>query len=308
MAVLFHTTLCVFGTMNEREEYRAVWPNKAFPAISYGLPFPHAVAKHVSTNLQCSQVFVVISRLISQNIDSLQRLQDSLGDRLVDVRKGMKPHTWYSEILEIAKEVMATSAECIVTLGGGTLIDGAKAVAMVCVFSSTTVLGIKARFFKSVSDGFGKAIGNHADTHTKLNQLLHSSLEYSQEKVRSRGSLPSSPRRFPSSASPPRSSGEIFTPVAEPPTMLPIANSWSTVQHLPPRLLSSTQYLPPPRRKGSGYPPACGPLITAWESSAPSTRRRKAMPWLRKACAKSYQHCCVAKQIPRACLHAYPAS
>ena len=40
----------------------------------------------------------------------------------------------------------------------------------------------KGKMFRSVSDGFGKAIGNHADTLTKLDQLLRSSLEYSPGK------------------------------------------------------------------------------------------------------------------------------
>ena len=44
----------------------------------------------------------------------------------------MKPHTPYSEVLEIVEDVKKTGADCILTLGGGSLIDGAKAVAFVC--------------------------------------------------------------------------------------------------------------------------------------------------------------------------------
>lgn len=43
----------------------------------------------------------------------------------------MKPHTKWSEIAEIAREVKTLQADMIITLGGGSLTDGAKIVAFV---------------------------------------------------------------------------------------------------------------------------------------------------------------------------------
>ena len=102
------------------------------PNISYGLPFPQACAKHVHNTFHSSRVYVICSGTLSQNSDALQRLIDALGkDRVVGIRKGMAPHTLWSQIIEIVTEAREASADCLVTLGAGSLTDGAKIVAMV---------------------------------------------------------------------------------------------------------------------------------------------------------------------------------
>lgn len=53
--------------------------------------------------------------------------------RVAGVRFGMKPHMIMSEVLEVTADARRPDADLIVTLGGGSLIDGAKAVATVCL-------------------------------------------------------------------------------------------------------------------------------------------------------------------------------
>ena len=43
----------------------------------------------------------------------------------------MRPHVLMSEVLEVIEDVRRVDANVIVTLGGGSLIDGAKAIAFV---------------------------------------------------------------------------------------------------------------------------------------------------------------------------------
>jgi alcohol dehydrogenase class IV len=63
-------------------------------------------------------------------------LESALGeDRVAGVRKGMIPHTLYSELLTITKDIKNSGADCIVTLGGGSLIDGAKGMVFVSSLS-----------------------------------------------------------------------------------------------------------------------------------------------------------------------------
>ncbi|KAF4614384.1 hypothetical protein G7Y89_g15354 [Cudoniella acicularis] len=100
---------------------------KPFPIVSYNLPFPEACSAHMSNTLHSSKAYIIVSGSLSRSTNALQRLEEALGkERVAGVRKGMTPHTLYSELLEIAKEVKKSSADCIVTLGGGSLIDGAK--------------------------------------------------------------------------------------------------------------------------------------------------------------------------------------
>ena len=61
----------------------------------------------------------------------MERLQNALGDKVVGVRRGMTPHTLWSEILEVTKAAVDADADLLVTLGAGSLTDGAKIIATV---------------------------------------------------------------------------------------------------------------------------------------------------------------------------------
>jgi alcohol dehydrogenase class IV len=102
------------------------------PSISYGLPFPQACASHVRNTFHTSRVYIICSGTLSRNTDALERLTSALGeDQVVGVRKGMVSHTLWSEIMEIVTEAREAKADCLVTLGAGSLTDGAKIVALV---------------------------------------------------------------------------------------------------------------------------------------------------------------------------------
>jgi alcohol dehydrogenase class IV len=114
-------------------------PAKPLPIVSWGLPFPEACAKHLSDTLNTSKAYIIVSGSLSRNTDALQRLESALGaERVAGVWKGMAPHTLYSELLTIAKDFKKSGADCIVTLGGGSLIDGAKGMVFVSFLPSVT--------------------------------------------------------------------------------------------------------------------------------------------------------------------------
>ncbi|MCJ1404045.1 hypothetical protein MMC11_007269 [Xylographa trunciseda] len=110
------------------------------PQVSYGLPFARACKVHAekSTALHASRIFIIASASLSQNTNALTDLQSTLGDRVVGTRIGMKPHTLWSDILQIVKEVSAADADCLVTLGAGSLTDGAKIIALAVANKVTT--------------------------------------------------------------------------------------------------------------------------------------------------------------------------
>lgn len=109
-------------------------PAKELPIITHGLPYPEACAKHLGDTLHCSRPFLVISNSLSKSTDAIGLLKAALGRddvALAGVHIGMKPHTYYSEVLQIAREVKDSGADSIITVGGGSLIDGAKAISLV---------------------------------------------------------------------------------------------------------------------------------------------------------------------------------
>ena len=68
---------------------------------------------------------------MSRNTDHVQQLRQVLGGKVVGLREGMTPHTLWSEVLEIAVECREKEVDLIVTLGAGSLTDGAKIVSLV---------------------------------------------------------------------------------------------------------------------------------------------------------------------------------
>src|SRR5450756_150899 len=104
------------------------------PYVSYGLPYTEACAKHVTQTFKISRVYIIASGTLSRETDRLERLIEALkekGVEVVGVKKGMRPHTPWTKIIEIASEARAGKADCIVTLGAGSLTDGAKIVVLV---------------------------------------------------------------------------------------------------------------------------------------------------------------------------------
>jgi alcohol dehydrogenase class IV len=115
------------------ENYRPAFPNKPKPHISTGIPFPAACAHHITNTFKASKVYIIVSNSISKT-ENFTKLQDALGDKIVGVRKGIKPHTPWDDVLEIVKDIQKGGADIIITLGAGSLTDGAKVVSFVSAY------------------------------------------------------------------------------------------------------------------------------------------------------------------------------
>ena len=111
---------------------RRVWPEWELPLVSRDLPFPDACAEYVTQDLGASRVYIIISKSLAGKGDYLQRLRSAIGEaNIIGVRMRMKPHTMYSEVIEIAKDLDRLDSDCMVVLGGGSLIDGGKGAILV---------------------------------------------------------------------------------------------------------------------------------------------------------------------------------
>lgn len=120
-----------------QETVRPAFVGREEPRLSYGIPFPEATARHVDHTFKASRVYIVSSGSLTRNTDALDRLKAALGDKVVGVRIGMKSHTLWSEVLEITNEARERKADLLVTLGAGSLTDGAKIVSVVSFFFYT---------------------------------------------------------------------------------------------------------------------------------------------------------------------------
>lgn len=77
-------------------------------------------------------MYIIASGSLSRNTDKVDKLIDALGkDNVVGVKKGLTPHTPWSEILQITAEAREAKADCVVTIGAGSVTDGSKLVVLV---------------------------------------------------------------------------------------------------------------------------------------------------------------------------------
>lgn len=107
-------------------------PDEALPIVTWNIPYDEECAKHISRTLQRSQPFLIVSRSMCSTTNVVDKISRALPRiNLAGIHTGMKPHTWYSEVLEISKEIKRSRADSVITIGGGSIVDGAKAAVFV---------------------------------------------------------------------------------------------------------------------------------------------------------------------------------
>jgi maleylacetate reductase len=104
----------VFGAMDE---------------VVFGTSAAEAVAGQVQ-RLGATRVFLMVSNSLNRNTDEIDRVRRGLGNRCAGTFDRMPPHTPRSAVIEAAEAARAAQADVIVTIGGGSITDGAKAVQM----------------------------------------------------------------------------------------------------------------------------------------------------------------------------------
>ena len=77
-----------------------------------------------------TRVTVTTTGSIARGTALLAQVRDLLGDRVVAVYAGVRQHTPSSAVTELCKELKASEAELVVSLGGGSVIDATKAAVL----------------------------------------------------------------------------------------------------------------------------------------------------------------------------------
>lgn len=113
------------------ETLRRAFPDRDAPLVSYGLPFAAALLQHGDAAFRSSRAYLICSGSLARRDGFLDGPRATLGSRLAGVRIGMRPHTHWSEILEIVRDARQCNADLLVTLGAGSLTDAAKIVSFV---------------------------------------------------------------------------------------------------------------------------------------------------------------------------------
>ena len=95
--------------------------------VLYGIPAAQAVADQARL-LGSERVFLMVSGTLNRETDEIEKIRKALGNRCAGVFDRMPPHTPRAAVIEAAEQARAAKADLIVTIGGGSITDGAKAV------------------------------------------------------------------------------------------------------------------------------------------------------------------------------------
>ncbi len=80
--------------------------------------------------LGARRVFLLVSHSLRTNTDEIQRIERVLGERLAAVHDGIPPHAPRTSVLAAAAAARSVAADLIVTIGGGSVTDAGKIVAL----------------------------------------------------------------------------------------------------------------------------------------------------------------------------------
>ena len=95
--------------------------------VQFGKPAAETVAELVRRH-QAERVFLMVSGTLNRETDEIEKLRRALGNHCVGTFDKMPAHTPRSAVIAAAEQARAAEADLIVTLGGGSITDGAKAV------------------------------------------------------------------------------------------------------------------------------------------------------------------------------------
>jgi maleylacetate reductase len=95
--------------------------------VVWGRPAAETVAT-LAQQRAAERVFLMVSGTLNRTTDEIDKLRRALGNKCAGTFDKMPPHTPRSAVIAAAEQAREAGADLIVTLGGGSITDGAKAV------------------------------------------------------------------------------------------------------------------------------------------------------------------------------------
>jgi maleylacetate reductase len=95
--------------------------------VVFGRPASGAILEQLD-RLGAQRAFLMVSGTLNRQTDEIENIRRALGPRCVGTFDAMPPHTPRAAVIAAAEQARAAGADLIVTIGGGSITDGAKAV------------------------------------------------------------------------------------------------------------------------------------------------------------------------------------
>ena len=121
-----HKGRVVFGAMDE---------------VVFGRPASEVIVEQME-RLGAARAFLMVSGTLNRETSVISDIRRALGSRCVAIFDAMPAHTPRSAVIAAANQARAAEADLIVTVGGGSITDGAKAVQLCLANDVSDVQGI----------------------------------------------------------------------------------------------------------------------------------------------------------------------
>jgi maleylacetate reductase len=121
-----HKGHVVFGAMDE---------------VVFGTPAAEAVVAQMD-RLGATRAFLMVSGTLNRQTGEIEKIRKALGSRCAATFDAMPPHTPREAVIAAAEQARSSNADLIVTVGGGSITDGAKAVQLCLANNVRSVEGI----------------------------------------------------------------------------------------------------------------------------------------------------------------------
>ena len=95
--------------------------------VQFGVPAAQAIADQ-ARRLDAQRVFLMVSGTLNRETDEIDKVRRALGNHCVGTFDRMPPHTPRHAVIAAADQAREAGADLIVTIGGGSITDAAKAV------------------------------------------------------------------------------------------------------------------------------------------------------------------------------------
>src|SRR5271169_3176947 len=97
--------------------------------VIYGVPLVEALAQEVE-RIGANAVYVLASGTLARQTDVIDRVRDLLGNKLAGVCTKIGAHTPRVDVVAAANAAREAGADALLTVGGGSVTDAAKMVAL----------------------------------------------------------------------------------------------------------------------------------------------------------------------------------
>jgi maleylacetate reductase len=111
--------------------------------VVFGEPAAEAIVAQMD-RLRKSRAFLMVSGTLRRETDEIGKIQHALGSRYAAIFDAMPQHTPREAVIAATAQARAADADLIVTVGGGSITDGAKAVQLCLANDIRTVEGMDA--------------------------------------------------------------------------------------------------------------------------------------------------------------------